>query len=55
MQDWIKSFAVAFGTITFIGFMMLMASILPWQGYVALSFILLAIISYLSIKVDEWE
>ncbi len=55
MQDWIKAFAVGFGTIAFIGFIMLMASILPWQGYVALSFILLTSISYLVIKVDEWE
>ena len=53
MNDWIKAFMASISILAFIAIMAFMASILPWQGYVGLSLLLLSIVAIISIRANE--
>lgn len=53
MNDWIKAFMASAVILTFIAIMVFMASILPWQGYIGLSAVILIIIAIISIRANE--
>ena len=55
MKDWIKAFATALTIMSFILVMILLITILPRMIFIGLLFVLIAIITWIGIKVDEWE
>lgn len=55
MKDWIKAFLKALALHSSIFVMVLLATVLSWKAYIGLLFVLIAIISWIGIKVDKWE
>ena len=53
MNDWIKAFMASISILAFIAIMVFMASVLPWQGYIGLSAVILIIIAIISIRENE--